>query len=193
MQSIKTAFPFMLLLLLMAEISGTAHADSMKYKRSIERYNLPEVTLINQDGRKIRFKSLFESDQPVIVDFIYGTCTTICPVLSAGFVNLQNKLSAKGHKPPRLISITIDPENDTPKVLKAYLNRYRAKQGWDFLTGTRSDIDQVMKAFNAYIPDKMSHYPLNLIRIPKDGLWVRLFGIMSAKEFLDEYLLVAGK
>jgi protein SCO1/2 len=147
---------------------------------------------VNQDGKKVRFKSFMESDQPIVVDFIYGTCTTICPVLSAGYANLQKKLASGGQK-LRLVSITIDPENDTPKVMKEYLKRYRAQPGWDFLTGTRADIDLVMRAFNAYIPDKMSHYPLNLIRSPKDGSWVRLFGIMSSREFMEEYLLVAGK
>jgi len=171
---------------------ATARADSKKYKRSVERYTMPDVTLVNQDGKKIRLKSFLETDQPVVVDFIYGTCTTICPVLSAGYINLQRKLEA-GNKPPRLVSITIDPEYDTPKVMKEYLKRYRAKPGWDFLTGSRQDIDKVMRAFNAYIPDKMSHYPLNLIRSPKDGSWVRLFGIMSSSEFMEEYLLVAGK
>jgi protein SCO1/2 len=129
-------------------------------------------------------------DQPVIVDFIYGTCTTICPVLSAGFVNLQRRLGPESSK-VRLISITIDPENDTPKVLKEYLKRYRAQPGWDFLTGSRADINAVMKGFDAYIPDKMSHYPINLIRNPKNGTWVRLFGMLSSREFLEEYRAVA--
>ncbi|MDU0457325.1 MAG: SCO family protein [Geobacteraceae bacterium] len=150
------------------------------------------MVLINQDGKKVRLQSLLNSDNPVIVDFIYGTCTTICPVLSAGYVNLQRKLDADSQK-VRLISITIDPENDSPKVMKEYLKRYRAKPGWEFLTGSRADIDAVMRAFNAYIPDKMSHYPLNMIRMPKNGYWVRLFGLMSTKEFLNEYQLATAK
>ena len=77
--------------------------------------------------------------------------------------------------------------------MNEYLKRFRAKPGWDFLTGSRADIDAVMKGFNAYIPDKMSHYPINLIRSPKDGSWVRLFGIMSSREFLEEYQSVVGK
>lgn len=185
--------PF-LLLLLSAWVLPTdlAHADSKRYKRNVEKYKLPDVVLINQNGKKIPLASLLNSDQPVVVDFIYGTCTTICPVLSAGYANLQNKLAAGGKK-PRLVSITIDPENDSPKIMKEYLNRYRAKPGWDFLTGSRADIDAVMKGFNAYIPDKMSHYPLNLIRSPKDGSWIRLFGIMSSSELMNEYLQVSGK
>lgn len=193
MRPFKAIFPFLLITLMaMALTAASVHAESKKYKRTIEKYKIPDVVLINQDGKKVRLQSLLNSDTPVVVDFIYGTCTTICPVLSAGFVNLQGKLGTLNQN-ARLISITIDPENDTPKIMKEYLKRYRAKPGWDFLTGSRSDIDAVMKAFNAYIPDKMSHYPLNLIRSPKDGSWVRLFGIMSSKEFLEEYQSVTGK
>jgi protein SCO1/2 len=192
MRILKGACVSVLLLLCITCVVATANADSRRYKRTVEKYTMPDVTLVNQDGKKVLFKSFMESDQPIVVDFIYGTCTTICPVLSAGYANLQKKFASGGQK-LRLVSITIDPENDTPKVMKEYLKRYRAQPGWDFLTGTRADIDLVMRAFNAYIPDKMSHYPLNLIRSPKDGSWVRLFGIMSSREFMDEYLLVAGK
>ncbi|HKI52378.1 MAG TPA: SCO family protein [Geothermobacteraceae bacterium] len=162
------------------------------FQRSVERYSVPDVELVNQDGEKVQLKSFLETDQPVIVDFIYGTCTTICPVLSAGFVNLQRKLAKEG-RTVRLVSITIDPENDTPHVMKEYLKRYRAKPGWDFLTGSRADIDTVMTAFDAYIPDKMSHFPLNMIRQPKTGRWIRLFGMMSSRDFLAEYKKVADQ
>jgi protein SCO1/2 len=190
----KLPFQVMLPLLLIALILAALPADparaEVRYKRSVEKYNIPDVVLINQDGKKVRIASLLNSGDPVIVDFIYGTCTTICPVLSAGMVNLQRKLGPLSQK-VRLISITIDPEHDSPKILKDYLKRYRAQPGWDFLTGSRADIDAVMKAFNAYIPDKMSHYPINLIRDPRDGSWVRIFGLMSSKEFLAEYQQVA--
>ncbi len=183
--TVRSSFLMILILIALLPVAS-AQADSKKYKRTVERYSLPDVTLVNQDGKRVRLQTLLSGDAPVVVDFIYGTCTTICPVLSAGYLNLQNKLAAKGLK-PRLISITIDPEHDTPYVMKKYLKRYRSRPGWDFLTGSRADIDAVMKGFNAYIPDKMSHYPLNLIRSPIDGKWVRLFGIMSSREFLAEY------
>lgn len=168
-----------------------SRAADVKYKRTIENYTMPDVTLVNQDGKRIKLRNLINSDKPVVVDFIYGTCTTICPVLSAGYVNLQRKLgqnSANVH----LVSISIDPENDTPKVMKEYLKRYRAQPGWDFLTGSRGDIDKVMHAFNAYISNKMYHYPLTLIRDPKDGKWVRIFGLTSTSEFMNEYKKVGG-
>jgi protein SCO1/2 len=187
MKILFTATAACLLLLTAMIVQATpVHAESKKYKRTVEKYAIPDVVLVNQDGKKVRLQSLLNGTTPVVVDFIYGTCTTICPVLSAGFVNLQGKLGSASQS-IRLVSITIDPENDSPKVMKEYLKRFRAKPGWDFLTGSRADIDTVMKAFNAYIPDKMSHYPLNLIRVPKDGSWVRLFGLLSSREFIEEY------
>lgn len=160
-------------------------AGESKYQRTYEEYSLPDVVLMNQDGKRVRLKSLLESGKPVIVDFIFGTCTTICPVLSAGYSNLQRRLGADSSK-VHLVSFSIDPENDSPKVMKEYLKRYQAKPGWDFFTGSRKDIDSVMRAFNAYIPNKMSHYPLTLILRPHEKSWIRIFGLMSSSEFLDE-------
>lgn len=188
---IRTRLTAVLLILVLAMISRVSSAEELKYKRSIEDYSIPEVTLVNQNGARVKLKSLITSNKPVVVDFIYGTCTTICPVLSAGYANLQQKLG-EGSSRVQLISISIDPENDTPKVMKEYLKRYRAKPGWDFLTGSRADIDKVMRAFNAYIPNKMYHYPLNLIRNPKNGKWVRIFGLTSTSEFMNEYKKVGG-
>ena len=184
------------LLLFFSIILGIFHCDlshaGTQYKRTIENYSMPDVVLVNQNGAKVRFKELMQSNKPIIVDFIFGTCTTICPVLSAGFVNLQNKIGSDSKK-VHLVSISIDPENDTPMVMNEYLKRYKAKPGWDFLTGSRKDIDTVMKAFNAYIPNKMSHYPLTLMRPSGDNKWIRIFGLMSSLEFISEYQKMANK
>ena len=73
-------------------VVNSAEADDRKYKKSVESYSVPEVVLVNQEGARVRFKSFIETDKPVILDFIYGTCTTICPVLSAGYYSLQKRL-----------------------------------------------------------------------------------------------------
>ncbi len=180
--------PLVLLITLVVVLQGVvgpAVAAEKKYRRTTETYSLPDVVLVNQDGKKVRLKSLETSNTPVVVDFIFGTCTTICPVLSVGYATLQQKLGADAQK-VHLVSISIDPENDTPKVMKEYLKRYRAKPGWDFLTGSRGDIDKAMRAFNAYIPNKMSHYPLTLLKSPDEKGWTRIYGLMSSSEFIEE-------
>lgn len=170
--------------------AGAGAAEGPRYTRTVENYVVPDVTLIDQDGRHVRLRELTEGGGPVLVDFIYGTCTTICPVLSAGFSSLQRRLQAEG-KSARLISVSIDPEYDTPEITKAYLARYKALPGWEFLTGTREQIDLVMRAFDAYVSNKMSHYPVTFLRQP-DGKWVRIYGLIGTRELLAEYGKVAA-
>jgi len=185
MNLIVKSISLLTLLALLLPLPGFS-ADPPRYERSVETYIIPDVVLINQDGNRVRLKELLETDKRVVVDFIYGTCTTICPILSAGYAHLQRKLGNESES-VRLVSITIDPENDSPAVLKDYLKKYQAKPGWDFLTGSRNDIERVMTAFDAYFRDKMNHQPLTFIRSPKDGKWIRLYGLMSGIDFLDEY------
>jgi len=189
--------PFFLLLVVLLLIGAFSlppafSAPKPSYRRTIEKYTPPDLTLVNQDGKKVKLNSLLNSGKPVMLDFIYGTCTTICPVLSAGFNNLQGKLGQDSAK-VQLISVTIDPEYDTPAVMKDYLKRFRARPGWDFLTGSREDIDRVMRAFDAYVPNKMSHYPLTLLKAPNSDQWVRIYGMVSMSVLMNEYRMISGK
>jgi protein SCO1/2 len=101
-------------------------------------------------------------------------------------VNFQDKLRAEASK-VQLVSISIDPEHDTPKVLKAYLKSYKAKPGWDFLTGSRENIERVTNAFNAYSSDKMQHYPLTFVYSPVQDRWFRIDGLVATSELMAEY------
>jgi len=185
MGRIQTIFSVLLLVVLLF-LTTQVGAAQKRYKRTIEDYKIPDVTLINQRREQVAMAEWMNSDAPVILDFVYATCTTICPVLSISFSTLQKKLGEDA-KDIRFISITIDPENDSPEIMGEYLDRYQAKPGWDFFTGSRKDIDATMHAFDAYVPNKMAHYPLTLMRSPKTGKWVRIYGLIGSKDFLREY------
>jgi protein SCO1/2 len=146
---------------------------------------IPNVTLIDQDAQLVELRDLVEGKDVVMVDFIFGTCTTICPILSAGFSNLQRRMGS-GPGGPTLISFSIDPEHDSPEIMATYLKRYRAQPGWSFLTGTRGDIDLVMRAFDAYVPDKMSHQPISFIKVGASDRWLKIDGLVSTKDLLAE-------
>lgn len=163
-----------------------------RFQRSVEHYSVPDVVLVNQDRQKVRLPELLSADKPVMLDFIYGTCTTVCPVLSAGFSNLQKKLGPAAED-LQLVSVTIDPQHDTPEIMAEYLQRYRRKPGWDFLTGSSEDIDKVMHAFNAYVPNKMNHYPLTLMRGPGKQEWIRIYGLIGTADLMDEYRKLGAK
>lgn len=179
-----TALILSLVFFLSASIASAA--ERPKYKRTVHDYKMPDVTLVDQNGKKVQFATLTKQGKIIILDFIFGTCTTICPVLSASFVNFQNKLGPDA-KNVHLISISIDPEHDTPKVLKAYLKTFRAKPGWDFLTGSRESINQVMQAFDAVTADKMAHFPLTFVYSPVQNRWYRVDGLVATSELMAEY------
>jgi len=188
--AVRAAAAVALVLLSAAFTPLGAPPGGPRYDRSVERYEVPDVTLVDQEGRPVRAREALGGPGPVILDFIYGTCTTICPVLSAGFASLQRRLGDESDR-VRLVSISIDPEHDTPEVTRAYLERYRARPGWDFLTGSREDVDALMRAFEAYVPNKMQHFPLTFLR-RRDGAWVRLYGLIGTAELLGEYRRVTA-
>ena len=156
------------------------------YKRTVEEYSVPDVILIDQDGKKIRMKEFFDSEKLLVLDFIFGTCTTICPVLSVGFAHFQKELGAEAAN-VQLISISIDPDNDTPEVMKQYLQKYGAQPGWDIFTGKLGNVVDVLTAFDAYVGNKMNHFPLTILRGPGQDKWIRLNGLLSASDLMKEY------
>lgn len=178
-------------LLAMGSASGASGGDGPRFSRTEVSVEVPSVTLIDQRGHEVTLQQLLRPEHPVFVEFIFATCTTICPILSAGYASLQRRVDDPDDV--TLISITIDPEHDGPEQLREYLARYQAQPGWEFVTGTRTDIDTVMRAFDAFIPDKMSHRPLIFVRSPKDGKWVRLQGFPGSKDLMAEYRRALGE
>jgi len=166
----RKAFILMIFLFVTAILFHVKEAESgtrEKYTRTIENYVVPDVVLVNQDGKKIKLNAILNSKKVIMVDF-------------------QEKMGADP-KDVQLVSISIDPEHDTPKKMKEYLKRYDAKPGWDFYTGQKNDILKVLKALNAYTPDKMSHLPLVLLYSSSNNQWVRIYGLLGTSDLLAEY------
>jgi protein SCO1 len=174
-------------LLAMLCVGTGSYAGEANTRRTIERYDVPAVTLVNQDGEKVNLHSLLlESEKPVIVDFVYSACTTVSPILSSGFSSFQYRLGAESSG-VNLVSISIDPDNDTPEVMKEYLQRYGAKPGWQFLTGSLKDIKAVVRVFDAYDLRKKIHYPLTFLHAPEADNWVRIYGYVGTSDLMEEY------
>jgi protein SCO1/2 len=158
----------------------------VNYARTVERYAPPDVPLLNMDGKKTSLSSALSHDGPIMLQFIFTTCPTICPVMSSTFSAAQAKLGEDRGK-VRMISISIDPEHDTPERLRDYARKFRAGQQWLFLTGSAEDVAAVQKAFDSYRGSKMRHEPLTFLRVSSTEPWVRLDGLMSATQLVAEY------
>jgi len=165
-----------------------AHRAAMqqtRYSVSTENYTVPDVELVDETGTPVVLRALFTADQPVAVNFIFTTCTTICPVMSATFAQLRRELGPEADR-IRLVSITIDPEHDTPTVLARYAEHFGAPPGWSFLTGSPEDVEHVLRSFDAWTGSKTSHRPITLLHRQGDNEWVRLEGMGSGAALADQ-------
>jgi len=165
--------------------SHSPPSRQVRYLKSTHRYDLPAVTLLDQDGRSVPLDAALRQDAPVALNFIFTTCTTICPVMSATFSALRKTLGREAGG-LELISISIDPEHDRPEALKRYARRFGADPAWRFYTGGADDIRRVLAAFDALAGDKGNHRPITLFRRAHGKEWVRLEGFASSQELAAE-------
>ena len=109
----------------------------------------PEFTLTNQDGKRLALKDL--RGKVLAITFIFASCVDTCPLLTAKMAGIQNKLGNGFGPKVNFVSITVDPERDTPAILKRYADRHQANAaGWAFLTGTPAEIREVAKRYGIY-------------------------------------------
>jgi protein SCO1/2 len=149
-------------------------------------YTLPGVQLVREDGRHVALKDELDDGHPVIVSFVYTSCSSLCPMISRTLSQLQGKLGAE-RDTVHLLSISIDPEQDTPQRLREYAAEVGAGAGWHHYTGTVAASVATQKAFNVYREDKMSHRPVLLMRAAPGKRWLRIDGFATADELLQAY------
>jgi len=154
-------------------------------RRSVTEFLIPDVTLLRDDGKSVNLPVELNDGRPLVVNFIYTSCTTICPMNSQVFEQFQGDLGAE-RKSVHMVSISIDPEQDTPAHLRKYAAQFHAQRGWDHYTGKLADIVAVQQAFGAYRGDKMSHTPLTLMRSSPGKPWVRFDGFARADDLMVE-------
>jgi len=147
---------------------------------------VPDTTLLTQDGDALKLSSEVMGDRIVVVDFIYTTCTTVCPVLSAILSQVQREVGDRLGKDVVLVSITVDPLRDSPARLKDYSARLQARDGWYWLTGSKTDIDDVLRAMGAYTPSFKDHPSMILVGDSSNDTWSRYVGFPGANQILKK-------
>jgi protein SCO1 len=147
---------------------------------------LPDIKLVRSDGKTVSLADELNDGRPVVLNFIFTSCTTICPVMSQIFTQLQTKLGDE-HGRVHMVSISIDPEQDTPERLTEYARRFHAGDQWQFYTGTAEASLAAQRAFTAFRGDKMDHTPVTFLRAAGAGSrWVRIDGFASSDDLLGE-------
>ncbi|MBL8204144.1 MAG: SCO family protein [Blastocatellia bacterium] len=144
---------------------------------------LSEITVLDQEGRKLNFYRDLVKGKTVAINFIFTTCTTICPPMGATFAKVQTLLGER--KDLQLISISVDPVTDTPQRLKAWQAKFSKQPGWTLVTGDKANIDQLLKALGGFTARKEDHTPTVLIGNEANRNWTRAYGLAKPAQLVS--------
>jgi protein SCO1/2 len=137
------------LALLALPTPGWAH-DSLSNQRLPTIGEAPSFALTSQDGARVTLADF--RDKVLAISFVYTSCADVCPLLTAKMAQVQDELGADFGSRIAFASITVDPERDTPEVLKQYARNFGANlAGWVFLTGTSKSIREVTQRYGIYV------------------------------------------
>jgi protein SCO1 len=143
---------------------------------------LAKLSLVDQNGRRVDLYDDLIKNHTVVLNSFFASCTGSCPVMARTFLHLQNKLGDRVGKDVILVSITVDPENDTPEKLKAYAEKMGAKRGWYFLTGSREEVDAALGKLGQYAEIREAHKNIIIAGNDRTGLWKKALAIAPSDE-----------
>lgn len=158
--------------------AAAPEADKLE-AQPVSGLDVPDVPVVDQDGNALRFYSDLVKGKVVAVNFVFTTCTTICPPMGANFAKLQKVLGDRAGKDVHLISVSVDPVTDTPERMKAWGQKFGAAPGWTLVTGDRNEITRLLKALGVYTADINDHSPLVLVGNDAQGQWTRAYGLAA--------------
>lgn len=144
--------------------------------------SIPDVPVVTQDGRDVHFYRDLVAGRTVAINFIFTTCTTVCPPMGAYFGKLQDELGEGLGRDVHLISVSIDPLTDTAERMAAWGARFGARDGWTLVTGEVRDVERLLKALGVFTPDAEDHAPVALIGNDAAGDWTRASGLARPDE-----------
>jgi cytochrome oxidase Cu insertion factor (SCO1/SenC/PrrC family) len=147
--------------------------------------SIPDIEVLDQDGRRLRFYTDLVKGKTVAINFMFTTCTTICPPLAATFARIQRDLGGRAGRDVQLISVSVDPATDTPARMKSYLAKFRAAEGWVFVTGDKTQINTLLKALGAFTSRPEEHTPSVIIGNEATGQWTRAYGLAKPSQLVQ--------
>jgi protein SCO1/2 len=159
-------------------------AESSREQKGEARISIPDIVAVNQEGKQISFYSDLVKGKVVIISFVITHCRLICPLQGANLARLQAALGDRLGREVNLISISMDPEADTPERLKAWGAQFGLKPGWTLVTGAKSEIDKVAMALTGAGVIKGEHSPAVFVGNAEKGRWIRCYGLAEPERFL---------
>jgi protein SCO1/2 len=152
----------------------------------MREYAIPAVRLVRDDGKVVSLPDEMDDGRPVVLNFIFTTCSSICPLMSSVLAQFERRLGADADK-VHFMSLSIDPEHDTPARLREYADKFHAGLQWQHYTGTVAASVAAQRAFDVYRGGKMSHNAVTLMRAAPGKPWLRIEGLVTPDHLVRHY------
>jgi len=162
-----------------------SHMTKTTAEESPAQKYFTDVELLNQDGKKVRFYSDVLKGKTVVVNAFFTTCTSVCPPMNRNMEKIQEVLGDRIGRDVFLVSMTVDPETDTPARIKDYAQKFHAGPGWIFLTGKKENLDWALYKLGQYVEQKDDHKTIFIIGNEPTGLWKKAFGMANVAELVQ--------
>jgi protein SCO1/2 len=181
-----------------AVVLATSPALPTASEQGPVRYEIPNVPVVTDRGERLRFYDDLLKGRVVIVNFIYTRCAGRCPLAMATLARVQELLGDRLGRDIFMLSVSLDPANDTPRVLRRYAETYRARPGWAFLTGRPKDIERLRRSLGFYDrdpvvdADRTKHSTLVAVGNDRVGRWSVAPGLAPPERIRDVVLELAG-
>lgn len=171
-----------------------ASTNYTAYTVNALRQHFPNVSLLTQDKKQVRFYDDVIKDKIVIIQFMYSQCDGTCPLTTPNLAKVQQELERRAPHKVSMVSITVDPVHDTPGVLKEYADGYRVQPGWNFLTGEKADIDLIRRNLGVYDSDAQKIAHMNMLTIGNEhtGQWLAMEALAKPGDIVDTVLRITG-
>lgn len=151
---------------------------------SFSAAKIPHSRVLDQNGKQLDFYNDLIKGKSVAINFVFTSCTAICPPLTATFRKVQQEARTRGLD-VQLISVSVDPTVDTPERLQEFAKKFSAEPGWTFVTGDKAEIDSLLQALGVAVVNKNDHTPMVLIGNEVADHWTRTYGLSSPKKIVD--------
>lgn len=148
------------------------------------RQHFTDVELVTQEGKTVRLYSDLLKAKVVVINAFFGTCTGSCPKMAGVLAGLQERLGEHLGKDVFVLSFSVDPETDTPAKLMEYAERFHAKPGWLFLTGSKANVDLALTKLGQKTAQKEDHLTFFIVGNEKTGLWTKVFALTTTADAL---------
>jgi cytochrome oxidase Cu insertion factor (SCO1/SenC/PrrC family)/ABC-type branched-subunit amino acid transport system substrate-binding protein len=176
------AFPVALMVALLLATAAIAEPAPDFRQAGINYFT--DIELVDQNGAKVRFYSDLLAGKVVVINSFFATCSGSCPVMSGTFRKIQTALGDRIGRDVHLVSITVDPETDTPEQLRKFAKAASAGPGWHLVTGSKENVSQALHKLGLRTETKETHTAVVLIGNEPKGVWKKAFGLAASDEIV---------